>query len=71
MRSVSGVNHYLECGTLAHGFARAGCGDCGRDVLIAFSCKGRGVCPSCHARRMAELAAHLTDAVFPPLPLRQ
>jgi hypothetical protein len=35
---------YLECGVLAHGFARARCGDCGHDFLIAFSCKGCGVC---------------------------
>jgi hypothetical protein len=35
---------YLECGILAHGFARARCGQCGYDFLIAFSCKGRGVC---------------------------
>jgi Transposase zinc-binding domain len=44
----------LECGILAHGFARARCGECGHDFLIAFSCKGRGVCPACNARRMAE-----------------
>ena len=62
---------YLECGILAHGFARARCGECGRDFLIAFSCKGRAVCPSCNARRMAETAAHLVDQVFPPLPVRQ
>ena len=29
---------YLECGILAHGFARARCGECGHDFLIAFSC---------------------------------
>ena len=62
---------YLDCGVLAHGFARARCGDCGHDVLIAFSCKGRGVCPSCNARRMAEVAAHLVEHVFPVLPVRQ
>lgn len=62
---------YLECGILAHGFARARCGQCGHDFLIAFSCKGRGVCPSCNARRMVETAAHLTDRVLPDLPLRQ
>lgn len=33
--------------------------------------KGRGVCPSCNARRLAETAAHLVDNVFPPLPVRQ
>ena len=71
---------YLECGILAHGFARARCGQCGHDFLVAFSCKGRGVCPSCAAkqiplrdntRRMAATAAHLTDHVLPDLPLRQ
>jgi hypothetical protein len=62
---------YLECGILAHGFARARCGDCGHDFLIAFSCKGRGVCPSCNARHMAQAAAHLADQVFPALPVRQ
>jgi hypothetical protein len=36
-----------------------------------FSCKGRGVCPSCNTRRMVETAAHLTDHVFPKLPVRQ
>jgi len=33
---------YLECGILAYGFARAYCPACGRDFLVAFSCKGRG-----------------------------
>ena len=62
---------YLECGIFAHGFARSRCGDCGHDFLVAFSCKGRGVCPSCTTRRMAETAAHLSDHVFPRLPVRQ
>jgi hypothetical protein len=62
---------YLECGILAYGFARARCPDRGHDFLVAFSCKGRGLCPSCNARRMAETAAHLVDHVFPPLPVRQ
>ena len=62
---------YLECGILAHGFARAYCDQCQHDFLIAYSCKGRGVCPSCNTRRMAETAAHLVDHVFPPLPVRQ
>jgi len=62
---------YLECGILAYGFARARCGECGHDFLVAFSCKGRAVCPSCNTRRMAESAAHLVDHVLPPLPVRQ
>lgn len=62
---------YLECGILAHGFARARCADCGHDYLIAFSCKGRGDCPSCNTRRMVETAAQLADHVLPRLPVRQ
>ena len=62
---------YLRCGILAHGLARVRCTDCGHDRLLAFSCKGRGVCPSCNARRLAEVAAHLSDEVIPHLPVRQ
>ena len=39
--------------------------------MIAFSCKGRGMCPSCNTRRMVETAAHLADHVPPRLPVRQ
>jgi hypothetical protein len=35
------------------------------------SCKGRGVCPSCNGRHMAQTAAHLVDHVIPPVPVRQ
>ena len=60
---------YLRCGILAHGFARVRCEDCGHERLLAFSCAGRGVCPSCNTRRMAEVAAHITDHVLPHLPV--
>lgn len=62
---------YLRCGILAHGFARVRCDACAAERIVAFSCKGRAVCPSCNTRRMVELAANLTDHVLPPLPLRQ
>ena len=68
---VRGLRRFLECGILAYGFARARCDECGHDLLIAFSCKGRGVRPSCNTRRMAETAAHLVDHVLPRLPVRQ
>ncbi len=45
--------------------------DCGYERLVPFSCKGRGVCPSRNSRRMAEVAAHITDHVLPHLPVRQ
>ena len=62
---------FLECGILAHGFLRLRCGDCGHDKLVAFSCKRRGFCPSCGARRTAQTAAHLVDHVIPHVPVRQ
>ena len=43
---------YLECGILAHGFLRLTCDGCATDTLVAFSCKRRGICPSCGTRRM-------------------
>jgi hypothetical protein len=56
---------YLECGILAHGFARVVCRSCRYEVLVPFSCKVRGLCPSCDGRRMADGAAHLVDRVLP------
>ena len=52
---------YLECGLLCYGFVRLRCAACGHDLLIALSCKGRGFCPSCGGRRMADTAAHARD----------
>jgi hypothetical protein len=62
---------YLECGLLCFGFARARCTGCGQGFVVALSCKGRGVCPSCNGRHMAQTAAHLADHVIPPVPVRQ
>jgi len=62
---------YLRCGILAHGFARVYCADCRYDRLVAFSCKKRGFCGSCMARRMSETAAYLVEAVVPEIPTRQ
>ncbi|MFT7665128.1 MAG: hypothetical protein ACI87A_003363, partial [Planctomycetota bacterium] len=65
------LQSHLQCGILAYGFSRFRCYRCGTDELLAFSCKGRGFCPSCGGRRMAESAAHLVDHVLPQVPIRQ
>lgn len=62
---------YLKCGRLEHGFLRVRCEDCHAEKLVAFSCKRRGFCPSCGARRMVDSAALLADEVLPRKPLRQ
>ena len=61
---------FLRCGRLEHGFLRVRCEDCPHERLVAFSCKKRGFCPSCGARRMAESAALLLDEVFPEVRCR-
>lgn len=62
---------YLKCGRLEYGFLRVRCTDCHHERLVAFSCKRRGFCPSCGARRMAESAALLVEDILPEVPLRQ
>jgi len=57
------VARYLDCGVWDNGFARVRCRRCPQEFLVAFSCKGRGLCPSCGAKRAAELAAFLVDEV--------
>jgi hypothetical protein len=49
---------YLECGAV--------CETCGDELLLPFSCKLRGVCPSCNTRRMSNTAAHLVDHIIAP-----
>jgi Transposase zinc-binding domain len=56
---------YLDCGLLCRGFARLGCEETGESRLVAFSCKGRGFCPSCKGRRMSATAANLDHPARP------
>ena len=42
---------FLECGDVAHGFARAWCETCRLSYLIPYSCRGRSFCPSCEKKR--------------------
>src|SRR5215831_2097541 len=62
---------YMPYGILAPGFLRLGCDICHKELLLAFSCKRRGFCPSCAGRRMAQTAAHLVEQVMPWVPTRQ
>lgn len=61
---------YLDCGVLRHGCARAACPKCDYSRLIAFSCKRRGLCPSCDAKRGYLFAENLTENVLLPYPVR-
>ncbi|MEI6129781.1 MAG: transposase zinc-binding domain-containing protein, partial [Planctomycetota bacterium] len=65
------VEGFMRCGILGYGFARVHCDACKQDCVVAFSCKGRGFCPSCGTRRMVDTAAWLVDRVIPEVPVRQ
>jgi hypothetical protein len=68
---VDTFDGYLACGDVARGFLRCHCEGCRHDVLVAFSCRRRGLCPSCGTRRMANEAVQLVDRVLPNVPVRQ
>ncbi|HEX5138832.1 MAG TPA: transposase [Planctomycetota bacterium] len=72
-RYVEGeLRRFIRCGILAHGFLLVACPTCGDKVVVGYSCKCRGACPSCSARRMCGTAAHLCDHVLPAdVPVRQ
>jgi len=65
------LHGFLSCGILGKGFAHLFCESCGEHHVVAFSCKGRAICPSCLGRRMSAGAATLVDHVLPDVPIRQ
>ncbi len=65
------LHDFLGCGILARGFAQLLCKTCHQRYAVAWSCKGRGFCPSCGGRRMNAGALTLVDHVLPEVPIRQ
>ncbi len=65
------VEKYLACGILTHGFARVRCGACKHQYLLAFSCKCRCFCPSCHAKRLVLWGLWLEESLLADVPHRQ
>ena len=61
---------FLDCGNLARGFARLRCDHCRHEYLLAFSCKSRWFCPSCHQKNVQTTAAFFTARVLAPVPHR-
>ena len=64
------VHKFLDCGNLDRGFARIRCDHCRHEYLLAFSCKCRWFCPSCHQKNVQTTAAFLTARVLAPVPHR-
>jgi hypothetical protein len=68
LRSV--IYRYLDCGILRNGFARVRCGECGHEYLLAFSCKRRHFCPSCHQKRVVEFGEWFCGEILKKVPDR-
>ncbi|MCB2182707.1 MAG: transposase zinc-binding domain-containing protein [Desulfobulbaceae bacterium] len=65
------VNDYLKCGDLKQGFARVRCPECHHEFLLAFSCRGRWFCPTCHAKKVVQFGELLRENILYPVPHRQ
>jgi hypothetical protein len=63
---LDSFDRYLSCGVLRHGCALACCEnpECNHSMLVAFSCKRRGVCSSCQAKRAVLFAENLHENVL-------
>jgi len=71
VRVAKELRDYLKCGILQYGFVLTFCPGCPYEAPVGYSCKGRGFCPSCFGKRMAEAVEHLVDHVLPHAPYRQ
>jgi len=64
------IYQYLDCGILANGFARVKCHKCKSEFLLAYSCKRRHFCPSCHAKRCVAFGEFACSNVLKKVPHR-
>ncbi len=67
------VEEYLRCGDLHEGFARVRCTNphCRHEYLLAFSCKGRWFCPSCHSKKTIQFGEDAPNNILYPVAHRQ
>jgi len=65
------VAAFLKCGDLQEGFARVRCRKCKHEMFVAYSCKQRCTCPSCHQKRTLLTAIHVAEEVCFPVAHRQ
>jgi len=62
---------FLRCGDLHFGFARVRCPDCRHEMFVAFSCRQRCLCPSCHQKRTMLAAETIAHTICQSVPHRQ
>jgi hypothetical protein len=67
----SSIEKFLKCGDLKEGFARVKCTQCGKELFVAYSCRQKCCCNSCHQKRSLLLAYHLKENVMEEVTHRQ
>jgi hypothetical protein len=65
------VEKFLACGDLRDGFSRVRCPRCRYEFFVAFSCRRRCLCPSCHQKRALIMADHIARDLCAPVTHRQ
>jgi hypothetical protein len=63
------VEKYLKCGIPKYGFARIRCSQCGKEMILPFSCKSR-ICASCLTKRMFEFEEYIMEEMIKQVPHR-
>ncbi len=69
--AIEVVRQFHRCGDLAAGFTRLQCPDCGHERLLAFTCKTRHFCPSCHQRKVRSTGDWIARVLCFDVPHRQ
>jgi ribosomal protein S27E len=57
-----------KCGDPHYGFLRLRCPECAQEKIVPFSCKSRGLCPSCSKKRAIAWAERMAGEVLPVVP---
>lgn len=67
-RVIDLFRRFLTCGDPHFGFLKLQCPRCETERLLPFSCKARGLCPSCGKKRALAWAEHMIEDVLPEVP---
>ena len=65
------IERFIACGDPHEGFARIYCDTCRHEFLLAYSCKTRYFCPSCHQKRAILYGEWIEQNVLAPVAHRQ
>ena len=65
------LDAFAVCGDLSRGLARLHCDHRGHDYLVAFSCKQRYFCPSCHQKKVQQFGEFVRHEAVQKVPHRQ